>query len=436
LGSRWHLRTPIGSSLCSPSPSFTLSPIRCIAALVASLRKYLISLFFTLFHPNQESPSRRLRGDEIFRRRISVSQLTCAGMEAGSQAGEAGANFAYARIAAQSRRQAMDWSLVLASQDIHPIIQGPEENGAIFGAAEEARREPRPTMERPRIDTVPQSAERRPEGGTPNGPPVPWEVRGTEAATKPGWSLLVERGEYERAMAAIRQYRLENRGWAWRRELPGGVVDIHTGALFWCLLLIAWHWVMTFVAPGWDTLGEMSSARVHEGEWYRLFTAVLLHSDLAHLMANATFGAIFLGLAMARFGWGVTLLATFLAGAAGNVLGLLMYHGPYRGRGASGMMMGALGLLCVQSFGLWRRSPKAARYILSGVLAGFLLFVLFGLDPGSDVLAHFGGFVAGLAFGALLAFVPENKLQKNSVNATALAVVSVIIAVTWGLALR
>jgi rhomboid protease GluP len=309
-------------------------------------------------------------------------------MEAGSQAGEAGEKFARARILAQSRRQAMDWSLVLASQDIHPIIHGPEE----------------------------QNAE--------------------DIASRAGWTLLVEPGEYERAVAAIRQYRLENRGWAWRRELPGGAVDIHTGAVLWCLLLIAWHWVVTFVAPGWDMLGEMSSARVHAGEWYRLFTAVLLHSDLAHLMANATFGAIFLGLAMARFGWGVTLLATFFAGAAGNVLGLLMYHGPYRGRGASGMMMGALGLLCVQSFGLWRRSPKAARYILSGVLAGFLLFVLFGLDPGSDVLAHFGGFVAGLAFGVLLAMVPEEKLQRRALNFAALVVVASIIAVTSALALR
>ena len=33
----------------------------------------------------------------------------------------------YARISARSQRQAMDWSLVLASQDIHPIIAGPND---------------------------------------------------------------------------------------------------------------------------------------------------------------------------------------------------------------------------------------------------------------------------------------------------------------------
>ena len=280
----------------------------------------------------------------------------------------------------------MDWSLVLASQEIHPVIRGPGEVSA-------------------------------------------------EGDVRQGWALLVEPGEYDRAVAAIRQYRLENRGWSWRQELPGANLDIHTGAVLWCLVLIGWHWVVTFVAPDWNARGEMNSVAFQGGDWFRLFTPILLHSDLAHLMANATFGTIFLGLAMARFGWGVTLLAAFLAGGAGNVLGYLVYEGPYRGRGASGMMMGALGLLCIQSFGLWRRSPKAARYILSGVIAGVLLFVLFGMSPDSDIIAHFGGFAAGIFFGGLLAFIPEGKLQKNGVNIAAVLLLLAIIAVTWGLAL-
>lgn len=295
-----------------------------------------------------------------------------------------------ARIAARSQRQAMDWSLVLASQDIQPIITGPN-HGSLAG-------------------------ESKGEAGE--------------------WGLLVAPEQHERALAAIRQYRLENRGWSWRTELPGSSLEIHTGGICWCLALIFWHWVMTFIAPGWVAPGEMSNTDVSKGEWYRLFTPILLHGDLAHLMANATFGAIFLGLAMARFGWGVTLLAAFLAGALGNVFGYFVYDGPYRGRGASGMMMGALGLLCIQSFGLWRKSPKAARYILSGVIAGFLLFVLFGFSPGSDILAHLGGFLAGIGLGAMLALVPEEKLQNERLNLAGLVVVIGIIAVTWGLALR
>jgi hypothetical protein len=187
--------------------------------------------------------------------------LPCAEMDAGPQPGS---EDAYARIPAQSRRQAMDWSLVLASQDIHPIIRAPDELA----------------------------------------------VNRDAAVLQESWSLLVEPSQYDLALAAIHQYRLENRGWAWRKQLPGASIEIHTGAVFCCLVLIAWHWITTFVAPDWNDVAEMNSEAVRRGEWYRLFTAIFLHSDLAHLMANATFGAIFLGLAMARFGWGVTLLAT------------------------------------------------------------------------------------------------------------------------------
>ena len=31
-----------------------------------------------------------------------------------------------------------------------------------------------------------------------------------------------------------------------------------------------------------------------------------------------------------------------------------------------------------------------------------MLFILFGLAPGTDVIAHLGGFVSGLALGGLL----------------------------------
>jgi rhomboid protease GluP len=285
----------------------------------------------------------------------------------------------HARIAARSRRQAMDWSLVLAGQDIHPVIAPPDERGP--------------------------------------------------------WGLLVEPGEYDRAVMAIQQYRVENRGWSWRQELPGAALEVHSGALFWCLLLGFWHWMVAFIWPPIYSAGQMDSVAVKAGEWYRLFTPVMLHVDLAHLMANATFGMLMVGLAMARFGPGITLLLTFLAGVLGNVTGYFFYSHPYKGVGASGMMMGALGLLCIHSLGLWRKSPKAARYVLSGVFAGFLLFVLFGVNPGSDILAHFGGFVAGLIFGGVLSFVPEKKLQNRAVNIGALVALAVIIVLTWTLAL-
>jgi len=52
---------------------------------------------------------------------------------------------------------------------------------------------------------------------------------------------------------------------------------------------------------------------------------------------------------MARFGPGQALLAALLAGAVGNAAGLALRTEHYIGLGASGMVMGGLGLLTAQS---------------------------------------------------------------------------------------
>lgn len=250
------------------------------------------------------------------------------------------------------------------------------------------------------------------------------------------WNLIVSPSEFNRALAAIKQYRLENSGWSWRRQVPGANLQIHAGAILWCLYLVLFYIITTLVHPDLSRLGVMNNVAVSHGAWWRLFTSILLHADLAHLFANIVFGSLFLGLAMARFGPGIALLFSFLAGGAGNLFGFFIYLREYNGVGSSGMMMGALGLLCVHSFSLWRSNPKAAKYVLSGVISGIFIFILFGLTPGTDILAHAGGFIAGAFFGLLLSFIPEPKLQNKILNFGALFVLACLIGATWTLLLR
>lgn len=289
---------------------------------------------------------------------------------------------AFATIPVRSERQAMDWSLVLVSQGIEATIE-----------------------------------------------------RNAEANA---WHLVVNSPDYSRAVQAIRQYKAENPNRIWRQELPW------TGLIFdWRCVLPMLFLVFLFALEAirnanLSGAGMMHNESVHQGQWWRLFTAVTLHGDLAHLMANALTGLFLLGLAMGAYGPGVGLLGSFLAGVAGNVVGLIFYSSAHRGLGASGMVMGALGLLAAQSFTLLRHGLTPRQLAARGVLSGCLLLVLLGFSPAQnvDVLAHVAGFVAGLGFGAGLAFCPPNLPQNLGVQRIGLAVCFALIGVTWCFALR
>jgi len=174
---------------------------------------------------------------------------------------------------------------------------------------------------------------------------------------------------------------------------------------------------------------------VAHGQWWRLFTAMWLHADLAHLATNATIGVLLLGLAMGCYGTGAGLLAAYLAGAGGNLVAGLISLQPHRSLGASGMVMGCLGLLAVQSFSLWRQTPQAMKYILSGICGGVMLFILLALTPGTDVLAHLGGFACGLVLGALLSLVSA-VAQMPRTNLLSGLLFALLVIVPWWLALR
>jgi rhomboid protease GluP len=281
-----------------------------------------------------------------------------------------------AQINTRSQRQAMDWSLVLVSQGIESAIEQNDD--------------------------------------------------GTQ------WVLVVSAGDFHSALNAIHHYRLENRRWGWRRQLlrPGLLFD--WSGLAWVLLLFVFYWADS--ASDFRPVGAVDSTAISHGQWWRLFTAVWLHADVAHLAANASFGFVLSGLAMGRFGAGVGLLAAYVAGVAGNALACLLDANPHHSLGASGVVMGYLGLLAAQAFWLWRSGQPERRYLITGASAGLMLFVLLGLTPGTDILAHTGGFALGCILGAGLGFIQDisNRARLNFLCGTTFVL---LVLIPWGLAI-
>jgi len=281
-------------------------------------------------------------------------------------------------IPARSRRRAMEWGLVLASQGIEAVIDN----------------------------------------------------------TAEGWVLLVEPKDYDRAQGVLRQYQLENRRWQWRQPLPETGLVFHWGSLGWVAAIAALYYWSAVRFPGLKNAGILDSEKVRHGQWWRLWTAITLHENLPHLMANATTGFILMGLAMARYGAGVALLAAFVAGAIGNLASLLCYSQPHQSLGASGMVMGALGLVTVQSFGFWRLYRPGGRFFFRAIAAGVLILTLLGFSPESDVVAHVGGFIAGAIFGCALGLARPARWHSGPANVGAILALAALLVATWRLALR
>jgi membrane associated rhomboid family serine protease len=277
----------------------------------------------------------------------------------------------------RSRAQALDWSLVLISQGIESVIG--------------------------------QRAEDR------------------------AWFLEVAEADLARAQESVRAYEREN-ATAWRREVKGTGMLFDARAAFWFVALTLFHFFAAGSATPFRSHGLMDRDAVLHGEWWRLFTATTLHGDAAHLAANAATGFVFLGLAMGGYGAGVALLLSLLGGALGNVATVLLHESPFRNLGASGFVMASLGLLAAQSVVLAPNEKRLVR-VGRGIIAGVLLVVLLGFSEKSDVVAHVGGFVAGVALGAI-ALRLRGLLLKSSLQILAAVICVAIVVATWAFALR
>lgn len=249
------------------------------------------------------------------------------------------------------------------------------------------------------------------------------------------WYLVVTETDVSRATQAIEQYEHENRGWTLCQRLPWSHLLFHWGSLFWVISILLFHIFTTQVVVRGHELGMMSNTAVARGQWWRMFTAVTLHADAAHLAANAGIGFVLLGFAMARFGAGWALLMAFLAGAAGNALGFALYPPAHNGLGASGMVMGALGLVAVQTVGVLRQHGQVRRLLFSGLIVGLFMFILLGTDPQSDIVAHAGGFLGGILLGGFLLALPDRWQQSWVANMLALLAMAVLTVTAWWLAI-
>jgi rhomboid protease GluP len=152
-------------------------------------------------------------------------------------------------------------------------------------------------------------------------------------------------------------------------------------------------------------LGALNSILVlHDHEWFRLFSATLLHADLVHLLFNGV--ALYLaGVVLENLVGRAWFLALFIIGAlGGSLMSIAINPATTVSVGASGAIMGLLAAAFVSSF----RLPTGAQRtqiqfaMLQVLIPSLIPLATTRTGHHVDFGAHLGGVLSGALVGVIL----------------------------------
>lgn len=250
------------------------------------------------------------------------------------------------------------------------------------------------------------------------------------------WCLFAPPARSQAARQQLERYRLENL--PRRGATPMVVFDNGWPGVLGCLLVL---WMLPAL-EAWGLFdanlreaGRLDVGQVMQGEWHRVVTALTLHADLAHLIGNSLFGAVF-GLLLGRyFGSGFGWLLALGCGILGNAMNVALRPEHFLALGASTAMFASVGLIGAFA---WRRGYFRGRGLRRGaapLFGGFALLTFLGLGGiNADVLGHVAGFCCGVVVGGAVARFDIRMLGRSG-QWLAGALAMATVALSWTAAL-
>lgn len=254
---------------------------------------------------------------------------------------------------------------------------------------------------------------------------IPYRMR-QRPHDEDGYTVQVQEWFVERAAEEMRLYLDENAP----GKLPIVLPDLRpvsgmepTMLVMSCMVLFFWLYNRTYPGLGlypqlWLDMGSAEAARILDGEWWRVFTALTLHGDGAHVVGNALIGGVFVWLISRRLGAGLSWLLTIMGGGLGCLLNSMALAAPHNSIGFSTASFAAAGILAaiapfgvgggMHGFGSGGLGKRAYAFICSAlvpVAAGLGLLAMLGAGEDTDLGAHFFGFLSGLFLGGLTGMI-------------------------------
>lgn len=255
------------------------------------------------------------------------------------------------------------------------------------------------------------------------------------------WVLRVEEDAREQAAEELATVAEEERTRPARAPLPE-IPKLRSLPLF----LIGWamggmFFLQNVMGPEWTEAGASSSDRILEhGEWWRAVTALTLHADLAHVVANIATGLLFSASLIPSLGAGVTCLLLVLCGALGNLINAWGYRTEsHASIGASTAVFSALGILVgMELIGRWSRTESRNRWqLVVPIGAGLALLAFLGVGEENtrvDFMAHWWGFCVGVGAGLAASLLRPHLLAWRYAQAVAGSGAVLLLAGCWWLA--
>ena len=248
-----------------------------------------------------------------------------------------------------------------------------------------------------------------------------------------GCALVVPAEFSSAATDELRQYDEENPPVINKpaRQVPS--YDAMPGIFGYTLIVCIVAWLAGTAAFGqvWVPAGRVDGELIRDGEWWRLFTALTLHSGVKHLAGNLVFGVLFGLFAGRLLGSGVAWFAIVVTAAFGNLLNTLLLESAHTSIGASTAVFAALGLVAGY---VWRAkllSQERWPYRFGPIVGGFALLMYTGTGgANTDVGAHLMGFLSGFGGGMLMTLFAGRISSPRTQWAFGIAAIA-IITLAW-----
>jgi rhomboid protease GluP len=161
-----------------------------------------------------------------------------------------------------------------------------------------------------------------------------------------------------------------------------------------------------------DQLPAVNRLIFDNGEVWRLFSAILIHGDMGHLLANMYMLGILSYFVYGYFGWGLYPVTTFFGAALVNLISISTYPPDVRLLGASGWVY-LLGGLWLTLYLLIQRQYRFSRRLLRVCGIALMIFFPTTFEPTTSYRTHFIGFIIGILIALIYFYFQRRQIRQS-----------------------